>query len=51
MALYELHVGAFSPEGTFAGVTNRLDHLVELGVTGLQIDADRRFRRRAQLGL
>src|SRR5262249_8415915 len=25
--LYELHVGAFSPEGTFASVERRLDHL------------------------
>ena len=30
--IYELHVGTFSPEGTFDGVVERLDHLVELGV-------------------
>src|SRR5690606_3366150 len=24
--IYELHVGAFSPEGTFDGVARRLDH-------------------------
>jgi maltooligosyltrehalose trehalohydrolase len=30
--VYELHVGTFSPEGTFDGVIERLDHLVELGV-------------------
>ncbi|WP_020563934.1 malto-oligosyltrehalose trehalohydrolase [Methylosarcina fibrata] len=35
--IYELHVGAFSPEGTFAGVKNRLDHLVDLGVTAIQL--------------
>ncbi|WP_333839356.1 malto-oligosyltrehalose trehalohydrolase [Pelomicrobium sp.] len=35
--LYELHVGAFSPEGTFAGVEARLDHLAGLGVTGLEL--------------
>jgi maltooligosyltrehalose trehalohydrolase len=35
--LYELHVGCFSPQGTFAGVKERLDHLVELGVTALEI--------------
>jgi len=35
--LYELHVGTFSPEGTFAGVTRRLDHLAELGVTGIEL--------------
>ena len=27
--LYELHTGTFSPEGTFAGIENRLDYLVE----------------------
>ena len=35
--LYELHVGTFSPEGTFAGAEARLDHLVGLGVTAVQI--------------
>lgn len=31
-AIYELHVGTFTEEGTFDGVIGRLDHLVELGV-------------------
>ena len=35
--LYELHVGTFSPEGTFDGVVDRLDHLVDLGVTAVEI--------------
>jgi maltooligosyltrehalose trehalohydrolase len=35
--VYELHVGTFSPEGTFAGVEARLDHLVELGVTVIEL--------------
>ena len=35
--VYELHVGTFSPEGTFDGVVRRLDHLVELGVTHLEL--------------
>ena len=35
--IYELHVGTFSPEGTFAGAAARLDHLVELGVTALEL--------------
>ncbi|HEX7746689.1 MAG TPA: malto-oligosyltrehalose trehalohydrolase [Micromonosporaceae bacterium] len=30
--LYELHVGTFTPDGTFDGVIERLDHLVDLGV-------------------
>lgn len=35
--IYELHVGTFSPEGTFAGLMERLDYLVELGVTALEL--------------
>jgi maltooligosyltrehalose trehalohydrolase len=35
--LYELHVGTFSPEGTFDGVIGRLDHLVDLGVTAVEL--------------
>ena len=37
MVLYELHVGAFSPEGTFAGAALRLDHLADVGVTAIEI--------------
>lgn len=35
--VYELHVGTFSPEGTFAGVMQRLDYLVELGITAIEL--------------
>ncbi len=35
--IYELHVGTFSPEGTFTGVEARLDHLARLGVTALEL--------------
>jgi len=35
--LYELHVGTFTPEGTFAGVVERLDALAELGVTAIEL--------------
>jgi maltooligosyltrehalose trehalohydrolase len=35
--IYELHVGTFSPEGTFAGVEQRLDYLRDLGVTALEL--------------
>lgn len=35
--LYELHVGTFSPEGTFDGVTAKLPHLVELGVDAVEL--------------
>ena len=37
VVLYELHVGAFSPEGTFAGAARKLDHLADLGVTAVEI--------------
>jgi maltooligosyltrehalose trehalohydrolase len=35
--LYELHVGAFSEEGTFAGVESRLAELAALGVTAIEL--------------
>jgi maltooligosyltrehalose trehalohydrolase len=35
--VYELHVGTFTPEGTFAAACEKLPHLVELGVTVLQV--------------
>ncbi|MEV7806463.1 malto-oligosyltrehalose trehalohydrolase [Microbispora sp. NPDC088329] len=35
--IYELHVGTFSPEGTFQGVADRLEHLVDLGVDFVEI--------------
>ncbi len=35
--VYELHIGTFSEEGTFAGAAKKLDHLVELGVTVIEL--------------
>ncbi|MEA2825892.1 MAG: maltooligosyltrehalose trehalohydrolase [Actinomycetota bacterium] len=35
--IYELHVGTFSPEGTFDGAVARLDHLVDLGVDVVEL--------------
>ena len=35
--LYELHVGTFSPEGTFDGAIAHLDHLVALGVDAVEL--------------
>lgn len=35
--VYELHVGAFSPEGNFSGVTTRLEYLAGLGVTAVEL--------------
>jgi maltooligosyltrehalose trehalohydrolase len=37
LSVYELHVGTFTPEGTFAAAARRLDHLVDLGVTALEL--------------
>jgi maltooligosyltrehalose trehalohydrolase len=34
---YELHVGAFTPEGTFEAAIEKLDHLVELGVDTVEL--------------
>ena len=35
--IYELHIGAFTQEGTFRAAAARLDHLVALGITAIQI--------------
>jgi len=35
--IYELHVGTFSSEGTFAGAEARIDYLAELGITAIEL--------------
>jgi malto-oligosyltrehalose trehalohydrolase len=35
--LYEIHIGSFTQEGTFAAAARKLDHLAEIGITGVQI--------------
>jgi len=35
--VYELHVGTFSPEGTFRGVEQKLDYLRDVGVTAVEL--------------
>jgi maltooligosyltrehalose trehalohydrolase len=35
--IYELHVGTFTPAGTFGGVTERLPYLADLGVTVVEL--------------
>jgi malto-oligosyltrehalose trehalohydrolase len=37
LILYELHIGAFTAKGTFQSAIGKLDHLVDLGVTALEI--------------
>lgn len=35
--IYELHVGAFTPEGTFRAAIDKLDHLAAVGVTAIEL--------------
>ncbi len=35
--VYEMHVGSFTPEGTYDALVQRLDYLVELGVTAIEL--------------
>ena len=35
--LYELHIGTFTPEGTFDAAIDRLDHLANLGITHVEV--------------
>lgn len=35
--VYEMHLGTFTPEGTFAAASQRLAYLAELGVTAIEL--------------
>ena len=35
--VYELHIGTFTPTGTFLSAIEKLDHLVSLGVTHVEL--------------
>ena len=35
--LYELHTGTFTPEGTFETIEQKLDYLIDLGITAIDI--------------
>ena len=37
LVTYELHVGTFTPDGTFAAIIPKLPHLVSLGVTAVEL--------------
>jgi maltooligosyltrehalose trehalohydrolase len=37
VVFYELHIGTFTPEGTFRAAIERLPHLVELGITAIEL--------------
>ncbi|CAB4244059.1 Malto-oligosyltrehalose trehalohydrolase [Methylacidimicrobium sp. AP8] len=48
--LYELHVGTFTPEGTFAAILPRLPELRELGIRALEIMPVAQFPGRRNWG-
>ena len=37
MILYEMHIGDFTEEGTFAAAREKFDYLQELGISGIQL--------------
>jgi maltooligosyltrehalose trehalohydrolase len=37
LIFYELHVGTFTPEGTFEAILGRLDELKDLGITAVEL--------------
>ncbi|MEQ8957127.1 MAG: malto-oligosyltrehalose trehalohydrolase [Coleofasciculus sp. C2-GNP5-27] len=37
LIIYELHVGSFTPEGTFESIIPRLSYLQDLGITAIEI--------------
>ncbi len=49
--IYELHVGTFSAEGTFAGAIPHLRELAELGIGAIEIMPVAEFPGRSWLGL
>jgi len=48
--LYELHVGTYTPEGTFDAVIQHLDSLAELGVTAVELMPVAQFPGRRNWG-
>jgi malto-oligosyltrehalose trehalohydrolase len=37
IVLYELHIGTFTPQGTFKAAIEKFDHLARLGITAIEI--------------
>jgi len=35
--IYELHIGTFTPEGTFLAAIDKLDHLTSVGITAIEL--------------
>ncbi len=51
LLIYELHIGTFTPEGTFAAAAERLGELADLGVTAVEIMPVAEFPGNRGLGL
>ena len=49
--LYELHVGTFTPEGTWRAAASRLPHLAEIGITAIEMMPVAEFPGALRLGL
>jgi len=49
-AIYELHIGTFTPEGTLDALIGRLDHLVDLGITHVEMLPVNAFNGRRNWG-
>lgn len=50
LVLYELHVGTFTPEGTFTAIIERLDQLRDLGITAIVLMPVAQFSGRRNWG-
>jgi maltooligosyltrehalose trehalohydrolase len=48
--LYEMHVGAFTPEGKYRSAIEKLEHLQELGITAIELMAVGDFPGRRNWG-
>ncbi len=48
--IYELHTGTFSPQGTFSGIAERLDHLADLGINAIELMPISQFEGRWNWG-
>jgi maltooligosyltrehalose trehalohydrolase len=48
--LYELHIGTFTPEGTFLSAVPCLDHLVQLGISHIELMPVNQFSGNAGWG-
>jgi maltooligosyltrehalose trehalohydrolase len=50
MILYEIHVGTFTPEGTFDAIIDRLDDLIDTGINAIELMPVSQFSGRKNWG-